>query len=98
MGVHALRSGCTDNISGWGEEEVSWHWVGLGHGCRQNLSVLLGCPLPGLLARKTGIFLGLFLSASVGSSVFQAPPATTLENVEHKKKSQGTYCPVVPQS
>ena len=58
----------------------------MGGGLLPNLSVLLGCPLACLLARKPGIFLGLLLSAPVGSPRFQAHPAPTLQYMEHKKR------------
>lgn len=53
---------------GWGGRGVMG--LGWGRGCCQKLSVPLGCPFPGPLARKTGIFLGLLLSAPIGSSGF----------------------------
>lgn len=62
-----------------------------------NLSVLLGCPFAGLLARKPGIFLGLLLSAPVGSPGFQARPAPTLLYMDHKKRGLGASA-LVPEA
>lgn len=62
-------------------------WGGLG--LLPNLSILLGCPFACLLARKPGVFLGLLLSAPVGSPRFQAHPAPTLQYTEHKKRGLG---------
>lgn len=60
-----------------------------GQGLLPNLSILLGCPFARLLARKPGIFLGLLLSAPVGSPGFQAHPAPTPQYMEHRKRGLG---------
>lgn len=62
-----------------------------------NLSVLLGCPFACLLARKPGIFLGLLLSAPVGSPGFQARLAPTLLYMDHKKRGLGASA-LVPEA
>lgn len=69
-------------------------------GVAANLSILLGCPFARLLARKPGIFLGLLLSAPVGSPGFQAHPAPTLQYMEHRKRGLGATAlsfPVRPE-